>query len=87
MDEAHNIEPLTPPGPNAFSAPAAGQEYDVAATAIQTSPQTSQKSSTKAEDEAEAEAGFVLGYNYLGYRAPNCSILRGLTSVRSDIFS
>lgn len=63
MDEAHNIEPLTPPGPNVFGAPASGQEYNAATAASQTSPQTSQKSSTQAEDEDEAEAGFVLGYN------------------------
>lgn len=59
MDEAHNIEPLTPPGPNVFGAPASGQEYNAAAA----TSQTSQKSSTQAEDEDEAEAGFVLGYN------------------------
>ena len=61
MDEAHNIEPLTPPSPNTFAAPATRQEYNAAVATIQTSPQTSQKSSMQAEDEAEA--GFVLGYN------------------------
>ncbi len=59
MDEAHNTEPLTPPGPNVFGAPASGQEYNAATATSQTSP----RPSTQAEDEDEAEAGFVLGYN------------------------